>query len=702
MSAVEIQSALDSVDPEVRRRAVALIPDLPERDATDLVLRALGDSDWRVRKEAGQIAFLLGPSDALLHKLVGALFPGDNVGLRNAVVETLASFGRSAVPPVVGAIASLDADGKKLATEVLGRAHDPAAMPSLERLLYDGDANVRTAAVEAIGELGSFAVDAASRILVGALVSTDMHMRLASLEGLNRLGVVVPWEKLAPLMADRILRRAALAAASRSGRVEAAYALVRALDDESAAMFRLALIGLAELALGNEIPRSSWKEHKLSPGRQARDRMLQALSAETQDVEARRAALVVAAVVGESAAIDLAIDALIDDGVAREADAALRLFGPAALPRILARVAHGDALLRAAAIARLVELADKHSEDAVRMALRAAIADASIEVASAALTAIGVFGGPEDIAAVFAVVADRRQGSQAAAQSSLVALAKRYPDDARYTALVARRDQNSRIATSIIIGSLGGEVLGTVADDVAFLAGALSSPDPETRLSAVEAVGEVGSDLAMEAIEYGLADEEREIQLRSVRALGRLRTADGKAAGGDRLVELVRKENDPELTAAAVRALGDARDPRAQESLRPLAFASSPLIAVAAVETLGKLDDPARVDTLLEVLDHPHSEVVKAALVALEGVYDPRVLARYGEALSHQAWDIRRLAADCLARFGGPEAALLLKEKLSGEGEPLVREAMNRALGALEIPSTVRRPATIAPPKAET
>jgi HEAT repeat protein len=335
------------------------------------------------------------------------------------------------------------------------------------------------------------------------------------------------------------------------------------------------------------------------------------------------------------------------------------------------------------------------------MALRAAISDPSSEVASAALAAIGAVGAPEDIAGVFAVVADRKPASLAAAQSALVTLAKRYPEDARYTALVARRDANSRIATSIIIGALGGEVLGSVADDVAFLAGAMSSPDPETRMSAVEAVAEVGSELGMEAIEYALADEERDIQLRSVRALGRLRTGDGRPAGGDRLVELVRTRSDPEIIAAAVRALGDAKDPRVQESLRPLALASSPLIAVAAVETLGKLEDPKSVDTLLEALDHPHTEVVKAALLALEGVSDPRVLARYGVALSHEAWDVRRLAADCLARFGDESAVQLLKDKLAGESEPLVRDAISRALGVLEVPATVRRPATIAPPKAE-
>ena len=42
-------------------------------------------------------------------------------------------------------------------------------------------------------------------------------------------------------------------------------------------------------------------------------------------------------------------------------------------------------------------------------------------------------------------------------------------EDARMTAQVARRDQASHIATSVIIGALGGGVLGTVGDDVTFL-----------------------------------------------------------------------------------------------------------------------------------------------------------------------------------------------------------------------------------------
>jgi len=697
----DIDKDLGSSDPEVRRRATASVGELSAAEGAEFLLRALGDSDWRVRKEAGSVAALLGPAEPLVDRLVTALFPGDNVGLRNAVVETLASFGRSAIPAVTRVIHRLDPDGKKLAAEVLGRAHDPLALEALETLYADADPNVRTAALEAIGDIGMLAVDAASRILLGALDAEDTHIKLAALEGLNRLGIVVPWEKLRSLTGHRILGRPALAAASRAGRIEAAEALALALEHESAAMFRLALVGLAELALGAEILVEHWKGHGIRLGNKARERLLEAMAPESQDVEARRAALVVAAVVNEPAGVDLAIDALVDDAVAREADAALRIFGPPALPRLLARVANGADELRAAAISRLRFLVDNGSEENVRLALRAAIADSSPEVASAALASLASLGGPEDIPPVFAVVAQKRRGCLPAAQSALALLARRYPEDARLTASVARRDQSSQIATSIVIGALKGEVLGSIADDVAYLSAALSSADPETRLTAIEAVADVGSDLGMQAVQYALADEERDIQLSAVRALGRLRTLDGRAAGADRLVELVGESNDPELTAMAARALGEAADPRARMSLRPLALSKSPLVAVAAVETLGKLDDPDRIEPLLEAARHTNSEVVKAALLALEGVRDKRALEELGHALTHDAWDVRRLAADCLGRFGGRDSAWLLRDRMLGEGEPLVREAIGRALSAIEAPSTARRPATIAPPKGE-
>src|SRR4051812_16472606 len=117
--AQELEAGFASDDPESRRRAVEFLRDTLgdphaeesalDRDAsTRYLLRALGDGDWRVRKQAIEVARWLAPSAELLSGLLVALEPGDNVGLRNAAVEALGAFSESAVQALSGKLSSLD------------------------------------------------------------------------------------------------------------------------------------------------------------------------------------------------------------------------------------------------------------------------------------------------------------------------------------------------------------------------------------------------------------------------------------------------------------------------------------------------------------------------------------------------------------------------------------------------------------------
>ena len=107
-----------------------------------------------------------------------------------------------------------------------------------------------------------------------------------------------------------------------------------------------------------------------------------------------------------------------------------------------------------------------------------------------------------------------------------------------------------------------------------------------------------------------------------------------------------------------------------------------------------------------------HGEEVLAVLLAevehrgdvgvLQRRRDPRAVAHLGACLDHDAWDVRRLAADLLGRIGDGSAMGLLRAKLSTEGEPLVREAVARALELLEAGGGLRRttpPPPLGPPK---
>ena len=81
-SEAEVARWLASVDPEERRRAVGRIADLPPSSRVAPLLSALGDDDWRVRKEAIGLTAELGPEPELLTALADVFEPGDNVAIR--------------------------------------------------------------------------------------------------------------------------------------------------------------------------------------------------------------------------------------------------------------------------------------------------------------------------------------------------------------------------------------------------------------------------------------------------------------------------------------------------------------------------------------------------------------------------------------------------------------------------------------------
>ncbi|HLV21305.1 MAG TPA: HEAT repeat domain-containing protein, partial [Polyangiaceae bacterium] len=143
MSLRALEAQLGAADPEERRRAAAALSEQEGEQRVSLLLRALGDADWRVRKEATTVAVGLAPALDVLGGLVDALRPGDNVGLRNAAVEAIGGFGAPAVDALSKALPKLDADGRKLAAEALAKSSQPSALKVLRTLLADADSNVR-------------------------------------------------------------------------------------------------------------------------------------------------------------------------------------------------------------------------------------------------------------------------------------------------------------------------------------------------------------------------------------------------------------------------------------------------------------------------------------------------------------------------------------------------------------------------------
>lgn len=685
MSAVtDLRARLADAEPEVRRRAAQDIPSLPAPESCELLLLALGDADWRVRKEATAIATRVEPRTAVVFAVARALAERDNVGLRNAAVEALIAIGPDAVPGAIDALGRLDPDGRKLAVEVLAGAPTLAGIRTLARASSDKDVNVVVAAAEALGKAdlaGEEARELATVTLTELLGSTHVAVRVAALDALRSLEAAVPWSDLEPLFADPLLRRNAIAVAAGNTAPRALLALAEAVADPNANHARAATTALGrslEECWGDEETLGvAVKTLRASGPAKAR---LRAFARETTDASARGAALLALGLVRDPDDVSLIADALADDDVAERAEEALRLFGQEAVAPLVVAGRSAAPSLRGATISMLPELAASETEEPLAV-VRDALADRAPEVVAPALKSLAIVGVAADLEAVVPHVRSSDSKVASAAQAALHAIAVRHPEAAR--GMVTRVDPRSEsaLATAILLEALARS--GRVEDkDEIFLASALGHRDAVVRRAAIEALAQRGGDEAASSVSAALADEESVVALAAIRALGRL----GRA---EQLASLAVTTRDPSRLATVLRALRDADPERAFAAARPLLRSSDSAIAAAAIEVVGGVpsrgqsgvgvDPGARTEALLSATGHPDYEVVRLALGEIAKLDDDRAQAALAAALEHPAEAVRKYAAELLGQ-GGFEGESVLRARLDRERSADVRQTIMRAL----------------------
>ena len=669
--------ALSSPDPEERRRAVSQLGSVPLPRAVPLVLAALGDDDWRVRKEATFVAREFLPAEGMITALVGVLDTRD-VGLCNAAVDVLGAAGAAATPHLDAALRGLGPDGRKLAVEALGRTRDREALAPLRRSLEEADPNIRQTAAESVAALAAVAPDVVEGLLLSVLDDADPIVRLSALSGLDALGAIIPWERLAPLLDDATLRPLALAAVARAGHAGAPAVLARALGASWGRTFDAALAAFARVPL-DPMPEAALAALRAyEPA--ISDRLVAAARTGAGDeaFERRRTALLVGAALGDPRIIGVAVEALGEPGLGGAAQAALEMLGAPAVQALVTRL-EGDADdeaeddARTLCVEALAHIAQNNAASLapVLEALRRAARGRAPRAAARALYVLGALGQAEDLALAEALSLGAEGAVTHAAETALAALAARHAAAARALWAAGEGAPQSARAAAVALGALAeARELGDAEPRaLRFLSQAAASEDASTRRAAATALARVGGQAAIEALVYALADEEQEVRRTAARGLGRI------AAAGDnaRLLGVVRASGDPELLAAAVRSAGEllsAGDPaalawddaRPAPSSRRLGPSSSPSptyttssrppvsprsgtplppasahrlvaalaslcedpaagVAIAALDALRRAppDVPGRLEAMARALSHPDVDVVKTAILKLAG-----------------------------------------------------------------------------------
>lgn len=698
MDLASIEQQLAAPDPEARRLATAALAGFPGASVVGALLRALGDEDWRVRKEATAVAIALAPDPDVLRALVGVFAADDeNVGRRNAAVEAVAGYGSAAVDMLSLAIGQLDADGRKLAVEALGHTGEDAALIVLRSLVDDPDLNVRVAAVESLTIIGATCVEAVAPALLALLDETEELLLLTALTGLNDLGIAVPYARIGRWLEHPVLRTAALIAIGRSADPTAAPVLVAMLERSRGAVRDHVMAALVDFVRASPAALAAARSafSSLEPSAL---RALLALAESEETLERRRRAIVLLGPLGCAAAATAALRALADEPLAAEAEEALVNLGAVAVEPLLACVAEGESAIRPLCIELVGQLATPREGPRVVAVLREALASPVAEEIAAALGVLMTWGDESCLAPAAGHLQAPSARVRRAAMAAFSGIAARFPDEAAACVVEARPDGDSALAALLVIGVTPERQRVAATDAVAFLSQALSHDDPLVRRTALEGLAQRGDASAVEAVVFALSDEEPGVRAAAARALGVMRGEGQESVGVEPLLDLVQRSQDPGLVAEAVRALGETAAPEALALLRRQVRDGAPVVAVAAIEAVARISSPDRVDALLEGIWHDDVEVVKAALQRLSAEKDARVRSHLIACIDHDAWDVRRLAADLLGGRGGEGVTARLRTRLTREAEPLVREAIQRALIEIESAASGIRRTTTSPP----
>ncbi|MGB5813543.1 MAG: HEAT repeat domain-containing protein [Polyangiales bacterium] len=670
MKADDLQRALNSADPDVRRQAVHTMSLRPVGTPLVQILDALSDSDWRVRREAISLAAASGQKAQLIDALLARVVDTDNIGLRNAAIEVLGLIGQGAITRFNAACASTSHGARKFLIEAMGKTRDPQMVDSLGEMLAGDDTNTAAAAVEALVNIGGSRSEA---LLQQRMATGDLFLRIAIVEGLTRLGTKVPWERLGPAVEDALVRRISAELLGRTGDPQALEFLLELAVDASPQASSAAIRAMGQLVNEADTQQAELVDRLSASNEPLRHALYEGLL--HGDTHTRRAAAYLAVLCEDESSLEAVLQTVADDVACPDTIAALRQWGGSLVEPLL-MLRSSEARVWALALGLASELCYSHGDavrvdtrDRVRSLIERDLIEGAEPVRASAAESLRWWDDPRDCQALVECLNSKSYVVRAAATSSLEILAQRVPEAVEKALERADLDGPGGGDIAQVLSRLGS------AGAIEVLKRGLRSGDPRTRRAAVQALAMANATDVAQLIGYAIADEDIDVQIAAVKTLGQMssREADGP-------LRTALDSPFPPIRAEAALALGRREASLAVPQIRALLDDDEPVVVAAALDALAWLGGPDVGAAVARALKQDDDEVFQAGLRAARTLPTRDAEASLARGLSHPGWHVRMLAIKLLLDLGTERSRVLLTNALDGETDAMVRRAIESGL----------------------
>jgi HEAT repeat protein len=656
---IERDLAHSNVD--VRREAVLALRARPVADAeaVRLLLHAMKDPSWRVRKTAVDTLVAAYPQAAYQDGLLRLIQLDDNAGARNSAIEVFVRLGKRATDFLMQAFGTPDPDQRKFIIDILGRIGDRKCLPLVVGALTDGDENVRASAVEYLGTLREASV---IDILIEILRKGDLWTAYPAADALGRIGDRRAVPSLVEALDEKTLREPALRALGAIGDPAAASPIAALVSGGAPAVQYEALKalealyhkGVAETAIASALMESM--------GGRALGVLLDL--SHSQRAEARPPAILLLGILGDRRALEPLLEMSTEEEFAEDIRRALVFIGRRSPDVLLPLFGTDDPYLRRF----IVEVAADVASPIHVAELERFLANEDGHVRAIAARGLAAIGSLPSARAIMRLLEDPYVDVQEAAVRALGRLGSALGREELFESMRTGGEPLRR-SVALLLGELGG------ADAIAPLGFALKDPDVSVRKAATASLALIGDPRAYDCLTSALMDEDTEVRAAAILSLG----ASGRLEFARSLALLL---EDPEdmIKVSAVKALAMLGSADVTEALASLLGNPNGFVVTAAIDALGALRGELAREALIGMLDSGDREVRRSAIRALAGF--PGAEDRLVPFLTDPDWAIRIAAVEALAASREPGVRTRLEALMDAEDDSVVRKALTQALDA--------------------
>jgi HEAT repeat protein len=659
----EISKQLESDDVEIRREAVLKLKGIgsgaDQRGVIELLITAMQDSSWRVRKTALDILLGEYPIESYITDLVGLLYLEENAGARNSAIEALAQLNKKATPFLIKAFNTPNYDVRKFIIDVIGEFRDKRALPLMLNALKDDDENVRASAVEHLGRIGDSSVVSA---LIEILEEGDLWTAFPAADALGRIGDRKAMPALINALSRKTLREPALKAIGKLADKNDIKYISPYLDDTSKAVQEEAMKSIELLyrkGVDEDVITGALRE-------QFGDGIIDILLnlAKSSKADIRISAILFLGLLKDERALDPLLELSIEEEFSDDVRRAFVYIGKEKPEALLPLLRKDEPYQRRFILRAAGEVASPLYYDI----MASFINDKDGHVRSMAAEGLSNIGDRRAVELIMALLLDHYEDVQEAAVEALSRL-KECLDVDSLIASLGDRNPVMRKNIALLLGKIGAKK-AVPAIGFALKDGAVS-----VRRSVVSALSYIKTEDSIKYSILALTDEDPDIRASAAISLG---TIGSKSA----LEPLSLLLNDPDdmVKVAASKALGMLHDARAVPYLIRVLSDKNGFVVATAIDSLGRLGGEESRDALIRMLSSGDKEIRRTAIKSLKNFRHVEVYIL--PFVKDPDWATRMASVEALGQRPEGNIREELERLLDTEEDPAVKKTIERCINA--------------------